>query len=120
MTISGVTAPRKVIVIGEGEGLRDSESGRVLEVSCLAEFLGPSSLNNESNPNLLNVTREISENTTIFDKTLTNKMFETYSAQTVKIIVTVDADTMLVVVITTMRTWKESPCLENVVSPCQS
>ena len=84
-----------------------NDIARVMENS-LAEFLGPSSLNLESNPNLLNVAREISENTTIFDKTLTNKMFETYSAHTVKIIVTVDADTMLVLVMTTMRAWKES------------
>ena len=213
MTISGATAPRKVIVIGEGEGLRDSESGRVLEMipvrtgggrqalhhitvgifrtpttikkgkpdkrvvlsagnlmtngtevtflvlECsdnvdntelvatleteenlrwlqvcndavlrrkennarrlfldaarvmengLAEFWGPSSLNLETNPNLLNVARESAENTIIFDKTFTNKMFETYSAQTVKIIITVDTDTLLVIVMTTMRAWKES------------
>ena len=58
-------------------------------------------------PNVLNVAREVAENTSIITREVVNKLFSTYSARTMRIISRVDWDTEMVLVVCTMMAWKD-------------
>ena len=79
---------------------------KVME-NCLAEFYGPATLNLNLHPNVLNVAREVAENTSIITREVVNKLFSTYSARTMRIISRVDCDTEMVLVVCTMMAWKD-------------
>ena len=44
--------------------------------NCLAEFYGPATLNLNLHPNVLNVTREVAENTSIITREVVNKLLQ--------------------------------------------
>ena len=48
---------------------------KVME-NCLAEFYGPATLNLNLHPNVLNVTREVAENTSIITREVVNKLLQ--------------------------------------------
>ena len=69
-------------------------------------FFGPSSLDLNLNPNVLNVAKEVAENTKLCGDALVNKLFDTYSVQTIRILSLVEEDSKLVLVMMTMRAWR--------------
>ena len=58
---------------------------KVME-NCLAEFYGPATLNLNLHLNVLNVAREVAENSNIIMRDVVHKLFSNYSALTMRII----------------------------------